>query len=327
MNREEKTDVGLKNKKMNVEIGYRSICRIVLLAGSCLILFPFVVLGGNDAGRKDTAIHEGFGKFVYTGYKPLSDKPVAVYYYKPDNLPEDAPIMILMHGNSRAAISYRKSMARYAEAHKFLLIVPKFSKKYYRYSRNYHQGGVFNKEGKMKNKKRWTFSIIEPLFDYVKKITGKQNEGYILYGFSAGSQFVHRYTWFFPDNRAIKTITASAGSYTMPDYQVNYPYGLEKTKIPEEHLVKAFAKDYTIVVGGADTVLSRKDLPKSASAREEGRDRVERAMHFYLNAKQMAAEKGVPFRWKFKMIPDVGHSQAQIAGSISSLLFGNKTVL
>lgn len=276
--------------------------------------------GEIDTTKKET-LHVGQGDFVYTEYKPLADKPVTVYYYKPDNLPDDAPIMILMHGNSRAALNYRKAMIPYAVRHKFLLIVPKFSKEIYPNSRDYHQGGVFTKEGQMKEKEDWTFSIIEPLFKYIKKITGKKNQGYILYGFSAGSQFIHRYTFFFPDNHAIRTISSSAGSYTMPDYHVNYKYGLKNTRISKGNLVKAFAKNFTVVVGDADTVLSRSDLPKSSGANKEGRDRVERAINFYNASKDMAKQEGVPFNWKLVVVPHVGHSQSEMAGPVAEMLF------
>lgn len=295
------------------------LCRFVLVVFLTPVLIPFVGFG-KTALSADT-IQTGVGEFIYSHYEPLKDRPVTVYYYKPANLPENAPIMILLHGNGRNAEGYRKGMMSYAEQHKFLLIVPEFSKEFYPNTRDYHQGGVFTKEGKMKRKEDWTFSIIEPLFEHVKKISGKKNEGYILYGFSAGSQFIHRFTWFLPDNNAIKTISSSAGSYTMPDFKVNYLYGLKKTNIPKENLVKAFAKDFTVVVGDADTVLSRSDLPKSPEANKQGRDRVERAINFYNVCKNLAKKEGVPFNWKLEIVPHVGHTNSEMAGPVAKMLF------
>lgn len=283
-----------------------------------LAAFVAFAMRADGAGRKP----EGFGEFVYSGYKPLSDKPINVYYYIPADAAADAPVMILMHGNSRAAKSYRDAMAKYAERDKFLLFVPEFSKKQFPGSRDYHQGGVFDKKGKLKKREDWTFSIIEPLFDHIRRLTGNKSQGYILYGFSAGSQFVHRFNWFCPDNRAVKTISSSAGSYTMADYQIPYLYGLGKTKIPESNLATAFSKDFIVVVGDADTVLSRPDLPKSAGANRQGRDRVERARNFYLESKKLAEKKGIPFNWKFRTVSGVGHSQGQMAGPVADLLSG-----
>lgn len=253
-------------------------------------------------------------QFEYTGYKPLSDRPVAVYYYIPHDLPEDAPIMFLMHGNGRNAKGYLNSMKFYADTHKFLVIAPRFSTDFYP-SRDYHRGGIFQKNGKMKDKEDWTFSMVEPLFDYVKEITNKNNTGYILYGFSAGSQFAHRYTWFFPDNRAEQTIPVAAGSYTMPDYDIDYYYGLRNVKdqVPESNIDKALAKNLTIAVGDADTIRGRSDLPKTIEADAQGKNRVERAEYYFQEAKQLAQERGVDFNWKFVLVPGVGHSSGQMA--------------
>lgn len=271
---------------------------------------------------KKDMISDGLGKFVFADYKPFADKPINVFYYKPKSLPPDAPIMILMHGNSRAAESYRNAMSTYAEKNRFLLIVPEFSKENFPKSRDYHQGGVFDENRKMKNKEDWAFSIIEPLFDYVQSLTNNESTGYILYGFSAGSQFAHRYTWFFPESRAKQTIAASAGSYTMPDYGIEYYYGLKdlEVQVPEANLVKAFAKDLIVAVGEADTIRSREDLPKSLKAEEQGETRVARAENYYKFAQKLAKEKGVPFNWKFVLVPRVGHKQGQMAEHVSDML-------
>lgn len=299
-------------------------CMIIFLS---LITFS-VILGCNGKeGKKndDEQIaaddqYSGLGEFDYTEYAPLSSRPITVYYYKPKQLNKDSRVMLLMHGNSRAAESYRKSMISYAEENNFLLIVPKFSEEHYPV-RDYHQGGVFDKEGSIKPKEEWTFSVIEPLFDYIKEKFDLEADEYILYGFSAGSQFVHRFTWFYPNNRASKIIAGSAGSYTMPDYETAYIYGLKNTGIPPRNIKEAFKKDYTVVVGQADTVLSRNDLPKSKQANLQGRDRVERAMQFYTKSKQLAQEKGWDFNWHFLIAEEVGHSQKEMAKPIAEYLF------
>lgn len=265
----------------------------------------------------------GKGKFVYTGYPPLADKPVNVWYYIPENK-RKAEIVILMHGNSRNAPGYRDNMLEYAKRHQFILIVPEFSKEQYPKSRDYHQGGVFKQDGNTVAEKNRTFSIIEPLFDHIREQTGNINKNYTLYGFSAGSQFVHRFMMFTPDNRASRIVSASAGYYTIPDYNVDYPYGLKKTNIPKGNFKKFLKRDFTLMVGAADTLLSRKDLPKSSAAKKEGRDRVERAMSFYTRAKTIAHRDGIPFNWKFELVPGVAHSNGEMAGSVADYLFGKE---
>lgn len=293
-----------------------------------LVIIAFMAfLSGCKKDTKGAEVPDrlktGEGEFVYTGYAPLADKPVKVHYYFPKNLPENAPIVFVMHGNGRNASGYRKSMIPHAQSKKFLLVVPEFSTVHYPDSRDYHQGGVFDKNGVMKNREDWTFSIIEPLFEHMKKVTGNKNAGYILYGFSAGSQFVHRFNWFMPDNRATKMVTAAAGSYTMPDYDIDYIYGLGKTNISKANLAKAFARDVTVMVGSADTDLTRADLPKTKEANRQGKDRVERAGNFFLQCRQYATREGLEFNWNYALAPGVEHSQSQMAPFVIKEIFGN----
>lgn len=293
---------------------------VILVFYGCNSLFT---AKDRDELNSNIKIENNIGNFQYINYAPLSNRPIEVYYYKPQTLRKNSKVLILMHGNSRAAESYRESMIPFAEKYNFLLIVPKFSVELYP-PLDYHQGGVFNKEGVIKPKEDWTFSVIEPLFDYVKQRFSLNTDSYILYGFSAGSQFVHRFTWFVPENRADITIAASAGSYTLPDYDTSYFYGLENTNIPIENIKKAFKKEYTLMVGSADTILSRSDLPKSEFANRQGRDRVERANRFYNTAKKLAEDNDWFFNWDFLTIDDVGHNQKEIAEPVIEFLFNSK---
>jgi len=265
-------------------------------------------------------IKTGTGNFVYQEYIPLLSKPVKVFYYNPGQ--NTAKVLILMHGNSRAAESYFNSMKKYAEQYKFLLVVPEFTEALYN-SRLYHRGGILDAQGKIRNREDWTFSIIEPLFDYVKKNSGNTSNGYILYGFSAGAQFVHRFMTFVPDNRVTHLVSGSAGTYTMPDYSIDYHFGLKNVAsiAPIANLIKFYAKNTTIVVGGADTDVNDPDLDTSAEGNAQGKHRVERAENYFNQSKAVATQQKVPFNWKYQVVPGVGHSQGSMAGPVAKLLF------
>lgn len=293
--------------------------RNFLILVSTIFFLSCGVIGGNKAKHSLT----GEGNFIYTGYQPLADKPIRVWYYVPENKP-DAEVLILMHGNSRNAEGYWKSMKQQAERHQFLLIVPEFSKEHFPSSRDYHQGGMFTRGGKQRPREVWAFSVIEPLFDDIKKRTGNRSKEYALYGFSAGSQFVHRFLMFSPDNRVSRAIAAAAGTYTMPEESIAYSYGLKNTHIRTKDIHNVLQKDLTILVGEADTVLSRSDLVKTPAANRQGRDRVARGQEFYRQAKELAKRESLPFNWKFGLVPHAGHTQSQLAEPVANILFGNK---
>src|SRR5690606_20725069 len=101
----------------------------------------------------------------------------------------------------------------------------------------------------------------------------------ILYGFSAGAQFVHRFMTFVPDNRVVHLVSGSAGTYTMPDYSVNYHYGLKDVVsiAPQANLNKFYATKTTIIVGSNDNDINDPDLSTTPEANAQGKHRVERA--------------------------------------------------
>lgn len=303
---------------------------LTTIAAFCLIVMANSVCEAHKAKKTheqshsqtiNSKIDEGVGEFIYQDYKPLANKPIKVRYYNPGR--NDAQVLFIMHGNGRNAEGYFKAMLKHAQQHNVLLVVPEFDEQQFS-SREYHQGGILDKQSKLRPREDWTFSIIEPLFDYVKKLTGNTSAGYMLYGFSAGSQFVHRFLMFNPENRVTRAIAGSAGTYTMPDYNIDYAYGLKNVNLPQKNLNKFFAKNLMVIVGDADTVLSRTDLVKTPAANQQGRDRVERGQAFFNRSKAIAEQLKTPFNWKFQLIPHVGHSQGEMAGPVAKLLFEDK---
>ena len=266
-------------------------------------------------------IATGTGTLIYNEYKPLAHKPIKIWYYNP--VKTNGEVLFIMHGNGRNAEGYFNAMLPHAKKHNVLLIVPEFDEKQFS-SKEYHQGGILDKQGNLRNTENWTFSIIEPIFDHFKKISGNTSAGYLLYGFSAGSQFVHRFMMFNPENRVTRAISGSAGTYTMPDDNIAYSYGIKDMGVSQKSLNKFYAKDFMVIVGDADTVLSRPDLVKTPEANKQGRDRVERGQTFFNASKAIAAQQKIPFHWKFRLIPGAGHSQGQMAEPVAKLLFENK---
>ena len=160
----------------------------------------------------------GAGRFEFR----RSTMTIPVWYFLPEKLSPQSPVLFVMHGVGRDANRYRDEWKEHAEKHHFILVVPEFSEAAFPGSDGYSLG-----EGKgAKPGAASSYSFLEPIFDAVKTATGNRSERYHLFGHSAGAQFVHRYLYFMPEARVATAVAANAGWWTMPDRGVDFPYGL-----------------------------------------------------------------------------------------------------
>ena len=89
-------------------------------------------------------LETGTGNFIFIDFQSNQNKPITVWYYKPEQLKSNTRVLFVMHGVKRNAKEYRDAWVEYAEKHKFLLLVPEFSKKHYPTSREYNLGNMFS---------------------------------------------------------------------------------------------------------------------------------------------------------------------------------------
>ncbi len=150
-----------------------------------LIVAMFLSL---TAATAQNPFYRGAGDFVYTDYEPLKDKPVTVYFYIPTK-GDIATMRVLfsMHGAERSGKIARDNWQDLAEADGFIVIAPEFSSQYYK-ENDYQFGGVFTDKTftELRPREQWTYSIIEPLFDYFVYHTNSLAEKYDMQGHSAG---------------------------------------------------------------------------------------------------------------------------------------------
>lgn len=93
----------------------------------------------------------------------------------------------------------------------------------------------------------------------------------------------------------------------MPDRDAAWPYGLRGTAIGVEQLARSFAVNVTILLGDQDIERNPGNLRRTADARAEGRNRVERGVEFYQRSRAVAQAEGMAFRWRVQMVPGAGH--------------------
>jgi pimeloyl-ACP methyl ester carboxylesterase len=164
----------------------------------------------------------------------------------PQDFDAYTPIVLVMHGASRDMPRYFDDWSAQANTHGFIAVVPEFTTTDFKGSARYNLGHVFDRDtGERRDEITWTFSAIEPLFDQVVEWAGSKQQSYALFGHSAGSQFVHRFLYYKPDARVSKAILANAGWYTMPDFGVDYPYGLSNSGVGADVLAGYFGRDVT----------------------------------------------------------------------------------
>lgn len=260
------------------------------------------------AAAKDGDAH--VGRFTFDAW---GGPPLQVYFVEPASAQQDAPIVIVMHGAGRNADDYRDNWIDLAKQYGFVVYAPEFDRKHFPQARHYNMGGLTGEKPR-------AFDAIDPLFDMIKKRRTSGPDKYILFGHSAGAQFVHRFVFFRPKARYKMAIAANAGWYTLTRKDQNWPYGLGKLKKRRYNMKKAFQKPLVILLGAKDNVRNDKNLRTTPKAMAQGPHRLARGVYFLKTAKASAEASRVALKWRFQIIPGVGHDNRGMAIAAAALI-------
>ena len=246
-------------------------------------------------------------------FKDWQGPGLRVYASRPAALAPGRPVVIVMHGTRRNADEYRDQWHDLAIEHDFLLLVPEFKQRDFPGSDGYNLGYVADESGQPRARGLWSYSAIEPLFQDAIRRYGMVTTGYSLYGHSAGAQFVHRFLLHVPDAHVVRAVAANAGWYTMPDLQVEWPYGLRGSRVDSDALASALNTPLTVLLGDLDTDPDHESLRRTPQALAQGPHRMARGQAFFESARLHAGQLGLPFRWRLAYVPGVGHSNTEMA--------------
>ena len=265
-------------------------------------------------------IGRGAGSFEFVDQKGDPAKPMTVYAYLPKNQSAStAKIVFVMHGHDKNADLYRDAWIEHADQQGFLVIAPLFDKEHWGGGK-YASSSVISKQGKVRDASKWSFSVVEHLFDAVKQGTGNKHPRYDIYGHSEGGQFVHRLVLLLPEARYSRAIAANPGWYTMPTLDTKYPYGLGESPVEAESLQKSLGRNFVLLLGEQDIDPNHKDLNKSPQAMAQGHFRLERGQNFFKTGQATAAKLNCPFAWKLKVVPRVAHSNTKMSRAAAAVL-------
>jgi poly(3-hydroxybutyrate) depolymerase len=255
----------------------------------------------------------GSHKFDYNDANQSPEKPVTVWYHKPEKMNSDTRVIFIMPGLKRNGKEALDIWAGLTGNEKFLLLVPEFTMEHYPRMEDYILGNMVSVNGKTNDQSEWTFSIIEKIFDVVVDQSNLSTSDYIMFGHSAGAQFVHRMLMFIPNARVEMAIAANAGFYTMPRFDVDFPYGLQKSAATPAGLSKAFSKKLIVLLGTADNDPNHKYLRNTPETIAQGKHRFERGHNFFDLSKSEAAASGIDFLWQLKTVANVGHDKLKMS--------------
>lgn len=269
---------------------------------------------------------------------PNESRDVAVYYYRPRNLTDQSPVLIVLPGAGRNAWDYREHWIDASEQFGVLVLSLHYPESSYPRFWNYNLAGmisdvVIDPSAKVMDyrvvmdRQQWLFDDIDRIFESVVRATGLKTKRYDLFGHSAGGQFLHRFALFADDDaKADRILASNSGWYTVPDSGERFPYGLAEAPITEQQLAVAFARHLVVFLGGTDDENeTRGDLVRSAQTDRQGPHRLARGKYFHAQAIKTAARMNTGFNWTLVVEPGVGHDPKRMASAAARYLYGQLT--
>ncbi|MDQ3035291.1 MAG: hypothetical protein M3Y87_23000, partial [Myxococcota bacterium] len=247
---------------------------------------------------------------------------------------ETGPILFVMHGAGRNASGYLGAWRDAVERAGALAIAPELPVALYPTSEDYNLGvGTAGTPSSStydpadwRDPNDYSLSEIEHLFEAVRAELGSTRCRYLIYGHSAGGQFVHRLLTFRPDARVARAVAANSGWYTLPsvgdgsDRNFRMPYGLQGAPPDPARLAAMFSHEL-IVLLGEDDLERDADLRTTSQADAQGANRFERGHFYFATAEREALAAGVSLRWMLDTVPGVGHSNGGMSPAAAEHLF------
>jgi pimeloyl-ACP methyl ester carboxylesterase len=293
-----------------------------LLASLLLILQGLIARGqavvGDDEKGKVVAKKDRYGQYMQ---------------YLPPR--EARGILVIVHGmpteeQSKNVIGLAEKFLRrwvaFADEHQLIALAPAFDQENFGSVAGDFGGGYRGLFGRQIGADEFVNRIVVQYRPRVKSWDGR----FLLYGHSAGGQFVNHYCVVHPD-RVRAAVISAAGGYAMPDPSVHWPHGMgpwttsfrwDPAQAPQPIHVRpnpagwrrAALLPLTVVVGTEDTEAQK---PRAGHA---GRTRVEYAQQWVGSMNRLARRPQKEDRIRLVLVPGVGHDSARLTPTAQEAL-------
>jgi pimeloyl-ACP methyl ester carboxylesterase len=228
-----------------------------------------LALNGASAGADDIPRGRSVMPVEIGGTAPLP-----VHMFVPESAGSNASIVLVMHGASRNADDYRDNWIEVAEACEVIIAAPEFSRDRFPRSARYNLGGLADAGDEPA-----AFDVVGLVFEAVQDTYAPDTSDYVMFGHSAGSQFVHRYAMFRPDPRMRRAVAANAGWYTVPDPAIAWPYGFADAPETPPSFEAVAELPIELHLGTQDNDPNGRSLRRTPEAAAQGAGRFDRGLH------------------------------------------------
>lgn len=233
-------------------------------------------------------------------------------------------LVIAMPGLTRNALQTRDNWLELADGHDLVVVAPYIDARRFP-TRMYQQGGILSEPDRSK----WLYATIERLYAAMVARGVAKPDGYVLFGHSAGAQFVHRMVLAMPEARFRLAIVANAGFYTLPTDAgpaggFDYPFSLAGAPTTSAERRQALGRRLELMLGDQDNDPNHHQLNNSKGAKAQGPHRFARGQFFFAAAEAEAKRLGTPFGWRLTVVPGVDHDNTRMAAVAARLIFGAK---
>ena len=250
-------------------------------------------------------------------YAAWNKPDVELYYKLPNEINNDTKLVFVIHGASRDVKRYLEAWLEQSKDKNVILVAPFFSKDSFQY---YNTLGLASSSGKtFKNSKTKLTNSISSFFTFFKSKYDLKTETYRIFGFSGGSQFVHRYMMYGTDERVELAAIGSAGWYTFLNNEP-FPFGITNMPVDKNRLDWFLSKEVLFIVGKNDNDPNHSSLNSNYGAKKQGAHRHQRGESYFNNLINYAEINGMPFRWRFRSVEGLDHNIEEMTKNAAPFL-------